>query len=299
MQFCSYSDHGSATAYEFLLEYCDVRNTIRREYVLPDFCRLSPENLRDPLQTAKSSQLKDAVYAAELSLLDVVDPCDIEEALAQRRTSALYDISSTTASPRNKEVSIKYTRRAVNLIDICRVSEFSADDVEVGIVSREWPTVDPPVPTETKDLKIEPFLRDIIASFTDQFSLVQRRYQRYGSADAYVRMLIERPIIVRSTTQALSVVGDQYPYIPLMSQNQKSVPNCCWCKSQEKISMLAVPKTPSWWQPLVIRRCSCLWSSHCWHSYGSQQVQFNLQGVNAANSRYAMDYFFYQVSLPS
>ncbi|EPB66156.1 dedicator of cytokinesis [Ancylostoma ceylanicum] len=116
-----------------------------------------------------------------LSLLDVVDPCDIEEALAQRRTSALYDISSTTASPR-------------------KVSEFPADDVEVRIVPREWTTVDPPVPTETKE------------------------YQQFGSADAYVRMLIERPIIVRSTTRpifeadagraeriarSVSVVGDQ------------------------------------------------------------------------------------------
>ncbi|CAJ0607791.1 unnamed protein product [Cylicocyclus nassatus] len=149
--------------------------------------------------------LPDGSTQQTLSLLDVVDPCDIEEALAQRRTSALYDISSTTASPR-------------------KVSEFPADDVEVRIVPREWPTVDPPVPTETKDLKIEPFIRDIIASFTDQFSLVQRRYQQYGSADAYVRMLIERPIIVRSTTRptfeadagraervarSVSVVGDQ------------------------------------------------------------------------------------------
>ncbi|EYC06394.1 hypothetical protein Y032_0076g1034 [Ancylostoma ceylanicum] len=149
--------------------------------------------------------LPDGSTPQTLSLLDVVDPCDIEEALAQRRTSALYDISSTTASPR-------------------KVSEFPADDVEVRIVPREWTTVDPPVPTETKDLKIEPFVRDIISSFTDQFSLVQRRYQQFGSADAYVRMLIERPIIVRSTTRpifeadagraeriarSVSVVGDQ------------------------------------------------------------------------------------------
>ncbi|RCN44351.1 hypothetical protein ANCCAN_09628 [Ancylostoma caninum] len=50
------------------------------------------------------------------------------------------------------------------------------------------------------------------------------RYQQFGSADAYVRMLIERPIIVRSTTRpifeadagraeriarSVSVVGDQ------------------------------------------------------------------------------------------
>nr|CDJ83685.1 Dedicator of cytokinesis domain containing protein [Haemonchus contortus] len=139
-----------------------------------------------------------------LSLVDVVDPVDIEEALAQRRTSALYDISSTTNSPR-------------------KVSEFPADDVEVRIVPRDWATVDPPVPLETKDLKIAPHVRDIICSFTDQFSLVQKRYQQFSSADAYVRMLIERPIIIRSTprpvfeadagraervARSVSVVGD-------------------------------------------------------------------------------------------
>ncbi|VDM56495.1 unnamed protein product, partial [Angiostrongylus costaricensis] len=150
-----------------------------------------------------------------LNLIDVVDPVDVEEALAQRRTSALYDISSTTTSPR-------------------KVSEFPADDVEVRIVPREWTTIDSPIPTETKEpviywllvlsLKIEPHVRDIISSFTDQFSLIQKRYQQYGSADAYVRMVTERPIIVRSTSRqifeadaghadriarSVSVVGDQ------------------------------------------------------------------------------------------
>ncbi|VDO08956.1 unnamed protein product [Haemonchus placei] len=76
---------------------------------------------------------------------------------------------------------------------------------------------------ETKDLKIAPHVRDIICSFTDQFSLVQKRYQQFSSADAYVRMLIERPIIIRSTprpifeadagraervARSVSVVGD-------------------------------------------------------------------------------------------
>ncbi|KAK6043962.1 hypothetical protein COOONC_18533, partial [Cooperia oncophora] len=142
-----------------------------------------------------------------LSLVDVVDPVDIEEAFAQRRTSALYDISSTTSSPR-------------------KVSEFPGSTiVEVRIVPRDWATVDPPVPLETKDLKIAPHVRDIICSFTDQFSLVQKRYQQFSSADAYVRMLIERPIIVRSTprpifeadagraervARSVSVVGDSY-----------------------------------------------------------------------------------------
>ncbi|KAK5986025.1 DHR-1 domain-containing protein [Trichostrongylus colubriformis] len=115
----------------------------------------------------------DGSSAQTLSLVDVVDPVDVEEALAQRRTSALYDISSTSNSPRN--------------------------------------------------LKIAPHVRDIICSFTDQFSLVQKRYQQFSTADAYVRMLIERPIIVRSTprpifeadagraervARSVSVVGD-------------------------------------------------------------------------------------------
>ncbi|WKX95563.1 hypothetical protein Q1695_012204 [Nippostrongylus brasiliensis] len=95
-----------------------------------------------------------------LSLVDVVDPVDVEEALAQRRTSALYDISCTSASPK-------------------KVSEFPADDVEVRIVPREWATVDPPVPLETKE------------------------YQHFSSADAYVRLLVERPIIVRSTPRQI------------------------------------------------------------------------------------------------
>ncbi|KAK6028421.1 hypothetical protein OSTOST_05532 [Ostertagia ostertagi] len=194
-----------------------------------------------------------------LSLVDVVDPVDVEEAFAQRRTSALYDISSTTSSPRKvsefpaDDVEVRIVPRDWATVDppvpletkdlkiaphvrdiICsftdqfslvqkRVSEFPADDVEVRIVPRDWATVDPPVPLETKDLKIAPHVRDIICSFTDQFSLVQKRYQQFSSADAYVRMLIERPIIVRSTprpifeadagraervARSVSVVGD-------------------------------------------------------------------------------------------
>ncbi|KJH41274.1 dedicator of cytokinesis [Dictyocaulus viviparus] len=159
---------------------------VRKHVMTGSLMMLHPTSLDMTFSDGSSTQT--------LNLVDVVDPVDVEEALAQRRTSALYDISSTNTSPR--KTVIKY-------IASDRVSEFPADDVEVRIVPREWTTIDPPIPNETKDLKIEPHVRDIISSFTDQFSLIQKRYQQFGSADAYVRMVAERPIIVRSTTRQI------------------------------------------------------------------------------------------------
>lgn len=54
---------------------------------------------------------RDSRETFQLSLVDVVDPVDVEEALAQRRTSALYDISCTSSSPR------KYGAYAVVVFD--------------------------------------------------------------------------------------------------------------------------------------------------------------------------------------
>ncbi|CAJ0919982.1 unnamed protein product, partial [Mesorhabditis belari] len=79
-----------------------------------------------------------------------------------------------------------------------RVSEFPADDVEVRIVAREQPTLDPPVNVDLNLETVDPHVRDVATALSDSFSLVQRRYQQFGSGDAYVRMLIERPIVARN-----------------------------------------------------------------------------------------------------
>ncbi|EYC29346.1 hypothetical protein Y032_0006g2927 [Ancylostoma ceylanicum] len=50
-----------------IAKYRDARNTIRREYVLPDFCRLSRGYLREPLKGSKSLQPEDAPQAITIN----------------------------------------------------------------------------------------------------------------------------------------------------------------------------------------------------------------------------------------
>ncbi|CAJ0581425.1 unnamed protein product, partial [Mesorhabditis spiculigera] len=121
----------------------------------------------------------DGALPSNVLLLDVVEPVDVEDALSHRKSSALYDTTSM-ASPR-------------------KLGEFPADDIEVRTVVREQQTVENPLNgVDLSGESVDPHVRDVTSSLADPFSLVQRRYQQFGSGDAYVRMLIERPIIARN-----------------------------------------------------------------------------------------------------
>lgn len=50
---------------------------------------------------------------------------------------------------------------------------------------------------------MDPIVKDIINTYDDDFSLVQRLYHQFSSGDAYIRMQMERPIIARSTQRQI------------------------------------------------------------------------------------------------
>ncbi|KAK0422809.1 hypothetical protein QR680_007798 [Steinernema hermaphroditum] len=117
-----------------------------------------------------------AAPSFQLNPADIVDPVDVEEQL-QRKNSSLYDHAA--ASPARK------------------VHEFPLDDIDVRVVHRDR-TTEPSVADNLAELAVEAPIRDLIATYNDQFSLVQRRHQQYSSADAYIRMLMERPILAQT-----------------------------------------------------------------------------------------------------
>ncbi|GMT14434.1 hypothetical protein PFISCL1PPCAC_5731, partial [Pristionchus fissidentatus] len=114
----------------------------------------------------------------QLNLSDVVDCVDVEEVLSQRKTSAVYDISSSTTS--------LSTPRAL--------SEFPTDDVEVRQVEREWGTADPPV--DIKTVPVEAEAHAVITTLNDPLSLVHRKLGYLCSGDALLKLLRERHTIV-------------------------------------------------------------------------------------------------------
>ncbi|VDK44685.1 unnamed protein product [Anisakis simplex] len=118
-----------------------------------------------------------------VNLIDVVEPLDVEDILSQRKSSvSIYEHSSANASPR-------------------RVAEFPVDDVEVRLVHRDQLTVESPVPANLNG--VDPVVRDLIRTYNDDLSLVQRRYQHFSTGEAYIRVLMERPIMLQSTQKQI------------------------------------------------------------------------------------------------
>lgn len=60
-------------------------------------------------------------------------------------------------------------------------------------------------------VSVDPIVKDILRTYNDDFSLVQRKYQQYSSGEAYVRMLVERPIIVQSSQRQVYEVEAERP----------------------------------------------------------------------------------------
>lgn len=51
----------------------------------------------------------------------------------------------------------------------------------------------------------------MIRTYNDDFSLVHRKYQQYSSGDAYVRLLMERPIIAQTAQKQVYEVDSERP----------------------------------------------------------------------------------------
>ncbi|GMS84225.1 hypothetical protein PENTCL1PPCAC_6400 [Pristionchus entomophagus] len=120
----------------------------------------------------------DGANTSQLILSDVVDCVDVEEILSQRKTSAVYDISSSTTS--------LSTPRAL--------SEFPTDDVEIRQVKREWGTADPPV--DIKTVPVEAEAHSVLTTLNDPLSLVHRKLSHLCSGDVLQKLLRERDTVI-------------------------------------------------------------------------------------------------------
>ncbi|OQR75674.1 dedicator of cytokinesis protein 7-like [Tropilaelaps mercedesae] len=108
-----------------------------------------------------------------IALSDVVEPLEFEEYLTQMGD-------------------------AIDRDPLRDVVLFPGDDIEVGVVSRKTRTIGPIVPDE-KDSELEPWVRCCVESFTNNWLVINRRYQHFSSALGVRDRNLERSLLVRNT----------------------------------------------------------------------------------------------------
>ncbi|CAG9532753.1 unnamed protein product [Cercopithifilaria johnstoni] len=126
-----------------------------------------------------------------INLVEIVEPLDVEDILSQRKSNSSVH------------------EHIANNSNLRRVSEFPVDDIEVRLVHRDQLTVESPIPSNLSG--VDPLVKDIIQTYNDNFSLVQRKYIQYSSGEAYIRLLMERPIIAQTTSKQIFEVDSDRP----------------------------------------------------------------------------------------
>ncbi|EJW79981.1 hypothetical protein WUBG_09110, partial [Wuchereria bancrofti] len=126
-----------------------------------------------------------------INLIEVAEPLDVEDILSQRKSnSSVHEHISSNSNLR-------------------RVAEFPVDDIEVRLIHRDQLTVESPIPSNLSG--VDSLVKDIIQTYNDSFSLVQRKYLQYSSGEAYIRLLMERPIIAQTTPKQIFEVDSERP----------------------------------------------------------------------------------------
>ncbi|VDM97928.1 unnamed protein product [Thelazia callipaeda] len=154
----------------FALKRNKMPAAVVRKHVMTGTLLLNPQNASHRGATDSSPQT--------ITLMEIVEPVDVEDILSQRKyPSNMYEHDASYNNLR-------------------RIAEFPVDDVEVRLLHRDQLTVESLFPLNLNI--IDPVVKDIIETYNDNFSLVQRKYFHYSSSEAYVRMLMEIPIIART-----------------------------------------------------------------------------------------------------
>uniref|UniRef100_A0A158Q851 Dedicator of cytokinesis protein 6 n=1 Tax=Elaeophora elaphi TaxID=1147741 RepID=A0A158Q851_9BILA len=127
--------------------------------------------------------------ATDTSSHAIVEPLDVEDILSHRKGNSSVHEHITSNS------------------NLRRVAEFPVDDIEVRLVHRDQLTVESPVPSNLSG--VDPLVKDIIQTYNDNFSLVQRKYLQYSTGEAYIRLLMERPIVAQTTPKQIYEVDSE------------------------------------------------------------------------------------------
>nr|CRZ23221.1 Bm4167 [Brugia malayi] len=142
-------------------------------------------------QNAMQMDSIDSSTPQTINLIEIAEPLDVEDILSQRKSnSSVHEHISSNSNLR-------------------RVAEFPVDDIEVRLVHRDQLTVESPIPSNLSG--VDSLVNDIIQTYNDSFSLVQRKYLQYSSGEAYIRLLMERPIIAQTTPKQIFEVDSERP----------------------------------------------------------------------------------------
>ncbi|KAH7727013.1 dedicator of cytokinesis protein 6-like isoform X1 [Aphelenchoides avenae] len=109
-----------------------------------------------------------------LSLIDVASPIDLEEALSSR-TIARTEIRQTNSSPQ-------------------RLRDFMEKDVSITTLPRDRPFL-PDVITALGRDDVEPHVKDLIINYERDFTVIERPFGKFSSAETYARLSSERSLL--------------------------------------------------------------------------------------------------------
>ncbi|EFO23679.1 hypothetical protein LOAG_04806 [Loa loa] len=154
-----------------------------RRHIMMGSLLLHPQNAMQMDATDSSPQT--------INLIEIAESLDVEDILSQRKSNSSVNEHIATNS------------------NLRRMAEFPADDIEVRLVYRDQLTVESPIPSNLSG--VDPLVKDIIQTYNDSFSLVQRKYVQYSSGEAYIRLLMERPIIAQTTPKQIFEVDSDRP----------------------------------------------------------------------------------------
>ncbi|VDP15688.1 unnamed protein product [Onchocerca flexuosa] len=167
------SSQGTGGQRAFALKRNKMTAADVRRHIMTGSLLLHPQNATQMDATDTSPQT--------INLIEIVEPLDVEDILSQRKNnSSMYEHANN---------------------NLRRVAEFPADDIEVRLVHRDQITIESPIPSNLSG--VDPLVKDIIQTYNDSFSLVQRKYLQYSSGEAYTRLLMERPIIAQTTPKQI------------------------------------------------------------------------------------------------
>ncbi|XP_057299405.1 dedicator of cytokinesis protein 7-like isoform X1 [Hydractinia symbiolongicarpus] len=144
-----------------------MANQVGRERAFAQ--RIQSRNSQSPLASQQAGDRRSQISRLSLTEIqniannvpaatfqDIVDPLDFEEFILQHQSLADDDNSGVTV-----------------------LTEFPTDDIEVTNIPRTYRTLGPPVP-EAAHLIPEPLVKDCIKLYTDDWSIVNRKYQLKG-----------------------------------------------------------------------------------------------------------------------
>uniref|UniRef100_A0A914Z118 C2 DOCK-type domain-containing protein n=1 Tax=Panagrolaimus superbus TaxID=310955 RepID=A0A914Z118_9BILA len=154
-------------------------------------------------------------------LTDIANPVDVEEALSSR-VIARTEIKAVSSSPQ-------------------RIRDLTEKDVDIVVIPRNKCIQNPAIIEALSSDSVETKVKDFICSFETDFTVVERRYQTFSSAESYSRMSQQRKQIAeinpkqifendipeieaaaRIPLRSVSQVGDHPPHGGNNNNNRES-----------------------------------------------------------------------------